>query len=243
MKGAGLTLAQSPESVAIDGPAASGKTTIGQMLAERLGYLFLDTGCMYRAVTLAALLAGVAVAEERAVVKLAESMLLEIQPPGDENDGRLYTVILGGRDVTWDLRSSAVDNNVSQVSAYAEVRLNLVERQRDIGGRGQVVMVGRDIGTVVLPNAPLKLYITASAEERANRRWQERRERDTTSSYEQILADIIRRDGIDGNRSHSPMRPADDAIIIDTTGRSPVQILQEILNLEHFRNGASSRPL
>ena len=232
-----LKRTRSPESVAIDGPAASGKTTIGQMLAERLGYLFLDTGCMYRAVTLAALLAGVAIPDEPAVVELAESMQLEIRPPNAKNDGRLYTVLLEGRDVTWELRSSAVDNNVSQVSAYANVRLNLVERQRDIGGRGRVVMVGRDIGTVVLPKAPLKLYVTASAEERASRRWQERRERDANSSYEQILADIVRRDGIDGSRSHSPMRPADDAIIIDTTGRSPSQILQEILSLEHFHNG------
>ena len=146
--------------------------------------------------------------------------------------------LLASRDVTWELRSSAVDSNVSQVSAYAGVRLNLVKRQRDIGGRGQVVMVGRDIGTVVLPDAPLKLYITASAEERARRRWQERREWDASSSYEQILADIVRRDNIDGNRSHSPMRPADDSIIIDTTGRPPDQILQEILSLDHFQNGA-----
>jgi cytidylate kinase len=207
------------------------------MLAERLSFLYLDTGCMYRAVTLAALQAGVSIQDEPSVVGLAESMQLEIGPPSGENDGRLYTVLLAGRDVTWELRSSEVDNNVSQVSAYMGVRVNLVMRQRDIGGRGQVVMVGRDIGTVVLPDAPLKLYITASAEERANRRWQERKTRDDGSNYEQILADIVRRDGIDGNRSYSPMRPADDAIIIDTTGRPPSQILQEILNLEHFQNG------
>lgn len=207
------------------------------MLAEQLSYLFLDTGCMYRAVTLAALHGGVAIQDEPAVISLAESMQLEIRAPAGENDGRLYTVLLGDRDVTWELRSSAVDSNVSQVSAYVGVRVNLVERQREIGGRGQVVMVGRDIGTVVLPDAPLKLYITASAEERARRRWQERMERDASSSYDQILADIVRRDGIDGNRSHSPMRPASDAIIIDTTGRPPHQILQEILSLDHFQNG------
>lgn len=212
------------------------------MLAERLSYLFLDTGCMYRAVTLAALQGGVPIQDEPAVVNLARSMHLEIKTPAGENDGRLYTVLLGGRDVTWELRSSAVDCNVSQVSAYADVRVNLVERQRDIGGRGKVVMVGRDIGTVVLPDAPLKLYITASAEERARRRWQERRERDASSDYEQILADIVRRDGIDGSRLHSPMRPANDAVIIDTTGRPPKQILQEILGLDHFKNGASQNP-
>jgi cytidylate kinase len=207
------------------------------MLAERLSYLFLDTGCMYRAVTLAAINRGVAICDEPAVVSIAKSMQLEIKAPVGENDGRMYTVLLRDRDVTWELRSSAVDSKVSQVSAYAGVRANLVERQRNIGGRGHVVMVGRDIGTVVLPDAPLKLYVTASAEERARRRWQERRDRDSSSDYEQILADIVRRDGIDGSRSHSPMRPASDAIIIDTTGRSPEQILQEILSLDHFKNG------
>lgn len=222
-------------AIAIDGPAASGKSTIGQMLADYLGYLFLDTGCMYRAVTLAAILRSQDINDEPSVVELARELRLDIRPAGIESDGRLYTVLLDGRDVTWDLRSNGVDNNVSQVSAYGGVRENLVRRQRRIARRGNVVAVGRDIGTVVIPEAKLKLYIVASAEERAQRRWQEQQLHRKNASYEQILADIIRRDEIDSKRQHSPMRPAEDAIILDSTGRPPEKILEEILALDYFR--------
>jgi cytidylate kinase len=140
--------------------------------------------------------------------------------------------LLNSEDVTWDIRSAEVDKNVSQVSSYKGVRQNLVERQRLMANRRKVVMVGRDIGTVVLPNAPLKLFIVASAEERAMRRWHEQKARDEGAGYEQILTELIRRDHIDGNRKHSPMRPAGDAIIIDTSGRSPEEILKEIMILE-----------
>jgi CMP/dCMP kinase len=143
-------------------------------------------------------------------------------------------VLLDGRDVTWAIRSAAVDANVSRVSAVPEVRRLLVERQRAMAEQGGVVMVGRDIGTVVLPDAPLKLYVVASAEERARRRWLERRTRGEAADYEAILADVIRRDGIDSSRQHSPMRPAEDAIIIDSTGRRPEEILDEILALQNF---------
>ncbi len=123
---------------------------------------------------------------------------------------------------------------MSQVSKYQRVRRNLVERQREIAARGRVVMVGRDIGTVVLPDAPLKLYIIASPVERARRRWQEKKDRGLEADYDQILADIIRRDGIDSSREHSPMRPAADAIIMDTTDRKPEAIIGQILALPHF---------
>ena len=221
-----------PEAIALDGPAASGKTTVGRMLADRLGYLFLDTGCMYRTVTLAAINSGISIDDEDTVVRLTGSLDIDIKPPTQEGDGRAYTVLLNRQDVTWDIRSAEVDKNVSQVSSYKGVRQNLVERQRLMANRRQVVMVGRDIGTVVLPDAPLKLYIVASAEERAMRRWHEQKARDEGAGYEQILAELIRRDRIDGNRKHSPMRPAGDAIIIDTSGRSPEEIIQEIMLLE-----------
>lgn len=223
-------------AIAIDGPAASGKTTVGYMLAERINYLFLDTGCMYRAVTLAALELGVQIDNELAVVEVTRELELEIRPAGDDGkvDGRLYTVIVNNRDVTWALRAHEVDVNVSQVSSYKGVRSNLVMRQRAIGERGLVVMVGRDIGTVVLPDAPLKLYMVATAEERAHRRWLEREDRDDKATYEQNLADIKRRDQFDGHRVHSPMRPAPDAILIDTTDRQPEAIIEEILALEYF---------
>jgi cytidylate kinase len=204
------------------------------MLAEKLNYLFLDTGCMYRAVTLAALEQPVDSGDAEALASLTAQLDMTILPAAGEADGRLYTVLLGGRDVTWAIRSTAVDANVSWVSAVPEVRRLLVEKQRALAERGGVVMVGRDIGTVVLPDAPLKLYVIASPAERAKRRWLERQERGESADYEAILADVIRRDEIDSSREHSPMRPAEDAIIIDSTGRLPEEILAEILTLQNF---------
>jgi cytidylate kinase len=223
------------EAIAIDGPAASGKTTVGQMLADRLDFLLLDTGCMYRAVTWAVLQNGIDPADEGAVIALTEALDLEIEPPGSAGDGRLYTVLLDRVDITWQIRSAEVDVNVSQISAYRDVRRQLVNRQREIAGRGKAVVVGRDIGTVVLPEAPLKLYIVASAEERARRRWSETEERVGQTSYEKILQDIIRRDEYDGQREHSPMRPANDAIMIDTSDRQPEEVISAILALDYFR--------
>jgi cytidylate kinase len=227
--------------IAIDGPAAAGKTTVGRMLADHLDFLFLDTGCMYRAVTLAVIRRGIDIDDEATVAKLTESLDLDIIPPREEEDGRQYSVLLDGEDVTWEIRTSEVDLNVSQVSAYMGVRQNLVNRQRKIAQRGNVVVVGRDIGTVVLPEAPLKLYIIASTEERAYRRWLEQQNRGISLTYEQILADMMRRDRIDGNREYSPMRAAEDAIIIDTTGLSPEQVLDHILALDYFRAIGESR--
>jgi cytidylate kinase len=218
-----------PKVIAIDGPAASGKSTVGRLLAEALAYMYLDTGSMYRATTLAALQQGVDVNDEAAVTRLTQEIVIDVKPAGGEGDGRLYTVLLDGQDVTWALRSPEVDAHVSQVSSYAGVRQELVQRQRRFGRRGNIVVVGRDIGTVVMPDAPLKLYITASAEERAQRRWQERQTQGHRAGYESILADVIRRDKIDSSREHAPLRPADDAILIDTTGRPPETIVNEIL--------------
>lgn len=217
--------------IAIDGPAASGKSTIGFILAEKLGFLMLDTGCMYRAATLAALRSGAAVADETAVTQLAQSIDIDVKPPAGESDGRQYTTLLNGQDVTWELRSPAVDTHVSLVSSYAGVRREMVRRQRRFGLRGSIVMVGRDIGTVVMPDAPLKLYITASAEERARRRLRDRTAQGHDNSYESILADVQRRDKFDSSRQHSPLRPADDAVIIDTSLLTPDEIITEILAL------------
>ncbi|MEZ4646605.1 MAG: (d)CMP kinase [Chloroflexota bacterium] len=215
--------------IAIDGPAASGKSTIGRMLAEALGYLFLDTGFMYRAVTLAALQQGVDILDETAVTTLARSLDIDVQAITGHGDGRHYTALLNGKDVTWELRTPQVDANVSQVSGYLGVRQEMVRRQRAFGRRGHVVMVGRDIGTVVMTDAPLKLYVTASPEERAQRRWRDRQTQGHQADYETILADVIRRDKFDSSREHSPMRPAADAVVIDTTGRPPQVIVDEIL--------------
>ncbi len=217
--------------IAIDGPAASGKSTVARLVAEALNYLFLDTGCMYRATTWAALNAGIAIADETAVTQLATQLNLDIQPAKNESDGRHYTVLLDGQDITWEIRSPEVDKNVSQVSSYIGVRQEMVQRQRDYGQQGNVVMVGRDIGTVVMPAAPLKLYITATAEERARRRWHDRQQQGHADSFATILADVERRDEIDSNRQHSPLRPAEDAIIMDTTDTAVADIVQNIVQL------------
>ncbi|MAT98077.1 MAG: cytidylate kinase [Anaerolineaceae bacterium] len=216
--------------IAIDGPAASGKSTVGRLLAEKLNFLYLDTGCMYRAITWAALQHEIDVADETAVTQLAHDIQIDIQPVREE-DGRHYTVLVDGQDITWQLRTPAVDANVSQVSSYLGVRQEMVKRQRAFGQRGAVVMVGRDIGTVVMPDAPLKLFITASAEERARRRTRDRKTQGHSADYDRILADVQRRDKIDSSREHSPLRPAADAIRIDSTDQPPEEIVDAILQM------------
>lgn len=219
---------QFPHAIAIDGPAASGKTTLGRLLAEKLDYLMLDTGGMYRAVTLAVLQRGIDPTDCAGVSAVAERLDIQILPPTAEDDGRLCTVLVDGIDVTWQLRTEQVDRHVSIISAYKSVRAEMVRRQREIAKVGQVVMIGRDIGTVVLPHAPLKLYVTASAEERARRRWLERSQRGDQTPYTTILDGILSRDKIDSTRQHSPLAPAEDALIIDTTDTPPHQVVANI---------------
>ncbi|MCC7130918.1 MAG: cytidylate kinase [Anaerolineae bacterium UTCFX2] len=206
-----------PEVIAIDGPAASGKSTIGKKLADELGFLFFDTGVMYRAVTWAALSAGADLNDEAEITRLAETVIIDILPPS-RADGRNCDIILDGTDITWDIRRAEVDRNVSLVSAYPGVRLALTTQQRRIGLRGKVVMVGRDIGTAVMPEASLKIYLTASTEERARRRYLEQRQRGGQASFSEVLADIHERDQIDSTRAIAPLRPASDAVILDTDG-------------------------
>lgn len=205
-----------PSTIAIDGPAASGKTTLALALATDLGYLYFDTGVMYRAVTLAALQAGVDVDDEAAMVKVARTIQIDVVEPTVE-DGRVSTVLLDGEDVTWDLRSAEVDGSVSIPSAYPDVRAEMTRQQRRIAERGRVVMVGRDIGTVVLPDADLKLYLDASVEARARRRWQDYINAGQKAGYEDVLAAMRARDALDSQRLVAPLRPADDAVVIDTT--------------------------
>jgi CMP/dCMP kinase len=204
-----------PNMIAIDGPAASGKSTLGRRLADTLGYLFFDTGVMYRAITWVTLQRGVKVENEAAVTKLAETVQIDVSSPS-EKDGRACDVLAEGVDITWETRSPEVEANVSPVSAYRGVRQALASQQRRIGLRGRVVMVGRDIGTVVLPEAELKIYLDASAEERARRRYKEILERGGKADYEKILSGVRMRDEIDSTRAFSPLRAAKDAVILDS---------------------------
>ncbi len=219
-----------PSVIAIDGPAASGKSTLGQRLARALGYLYFDTGVMYRAVTWAALCRGIDPEDEAAVTRLAEEVHIDVVPP-TVADGRQYTVLLDGQDVTWDLRRPEVDTWVSPVSAYPGVRAALTAQQRRIAANGRVVMVGRDIGTVVLPHADLKIYLDASLEERARRRCEELRARGQSADYEEVLASMRRRDEIDSHRATAPLRPAPDAIIVDSTDMDVEETLEHVMKL------------
>ncbi len=210
--------------IAIDGPAASGKSTLALRLARALGFLYFDTGLMYRAVTWLVLNQQVNIMDEATVTRLAQEVPIEVSASSID-DGRACDVVVNGQDITWEIRKQEVESNVSAVSAYAGVRQALTQQQRRIGLRGKVVMVGRDIGTVVLPDADLKIYLDASAEERARRRYQEICNNPITSmglgrgaqaNYEDILAKVIERDHIDSTREVAPLKPADDAIILDS---------------------------
>lgn len=214
-------------NIAIDGPAASGKSTIGGILAEKLGYLYLDTGVMYRAVTWAALEYHVPIEDEQAVTKLAESITIEVTPP-TVDDGRQYTVYADGRDITWEIRGPEVNHYVSPVSAYQGVRRAMTEQQRRIAGEGGVIMVGRDIGTVVLPDAEIKIYLDASLDERARRRYLEFQQRGQCVPLAEVRENVMRRDHIDSTRQTSPLRPAEDAVIIDTTEMSIGEVVQRV---------------
>jgi cytidylate kinase len=219
-----------PSIIALDGPAASGKSTLGRTLADSLGYLFFDTGVMYRAITWIALQRDLNLRDEAIITELAQKAQIDIRPPS-KADGRACDVVIGDKDVTWDMRDGEVDANVSVVSAYAGVRQALSEQQRRIGRRGKVVMVGRDIGTVVLPEADLKVYLDASAEERAKRRFDEIIARGEKADYDEILEKVIERDHIDSTRAVAPLRPADDAVIIDSDKMNAEQVVARVMEL------------
>ena len=217
-------------TIALDGPAASGKSTVAKLLADQIGYLYFDTGVMYRAVTWAVLTRTISVDDEPAVTALAKGLDIDVLSPTEE-DGRQYTVLVDGKDATWAIREAAVDASVSKVSAYPGVRSAMVLQQRRIAGRGCIVMVGRDIGTVVLPEADLKVYLDASPEERARRRWSEEQARGIDRELSDVLAEVRRRDRIDSTRKVAPLKPASDAIIIDSTSLSIEDVVSKILDL------------
>jgi cytidylate kinase len=217
-----------PRTIAIDGPAGAGKSTIGALVAERLGYLFLDTGAMYRAVALAALRRGIDPDDAEQLTALSSKVRITIGPP-TKQDGRAYTVLLDGSDVTWDIRSADIDRIVSQVARVPGVRDAMVAQQRGLAGQGRVVMVGRDIGTVVLPNAEKKVFLTASAGERARRREEELASRGERRPRQELLHEILRRDQLDTERAVSPLKAADDATIVQTDGLSVREALDRVL--------------
>lgn len=221
---------QTPSIIAIDGPAASGKSTIGLRLAKALGYIFFDTGVMYRAITWLTLERGIDVRDEAAVTALAEETQIDVAP-ASKPDGRACDVLVDGRDITWETRSRKIDENVSIVAAYAGVRTALGQQQRRIGQRGKIVMVGRDIGTVVLPDADLKIYLDATAEERARRRYDEIIARSGKADYDAILKRVVERDRIDSTRDVAPLKAAKDAVVLDSDKLTADEVFEQVLAL------------
>ena len=219
-----------PSTIAVDGPVAAGKTTIGALLADRLEYTFIDTGMMYRALTLKVLKLNVPLEDEEELSRVACSTGIGF-PSASGFDGYRGSVFVDGQDVTGEVNTLEVEAAVSLVAKVAGVRRVLVEEQRRLAQNGRVVMAGRDIGTTVLPHAELKVFLEASVEERAKRRHLEMVERGEMVDYHAILSDLVRRDEIDSRRSISPLEAASDATIIDTGDLNPDQVLSRILSL------------
>jgi CMP/dCMP kinase len=212
--------------IAIDGPSGAGKSTVGHALARRIGARFVDTGLMYRALTLAALRQGIDIEDADALGRLATSVEIDVERPGPEHPDRLETVLLDGRDVTDAVRLPDVDRDVSAVSRHATVRDAMLEVQRAAATRGDTVMVGRDIGTVVLPDATLKVYIEAAPEVRAARR---AAEMGAADRYDEYLGEILRRDAADSGREIAPLRQAEGALVVDTGVRDVEACVDDIV--------------
>jgi len=212
--------------IAIDGPAGAGKSTTAKALAERLGYIYHDTGAMYRALTWFALQNGIPPFDETSLTQVARKVPLEFKPTDGVN-----RVFFNGIDVTEAIRTPEVTRDVSEVAAHPGVREAMVARQREISRKGSIVAEGRDTTTVVFPNADFKIYLDATVRERAQRRLLELTRKGFTTTLEEQEADIRRRDKYDSNRAHSPLKQAKDAFVVDTTNLSIDEQVDRILTL------------
>ncbi|MFP7297823.1 (d)CMP kinase [Neobacillus niacini] len=219
-------------SIAIDGPAAAGKSTVAKVVAEKLSYIYIDTGAMYRALTYKALANNIDLEDENSLLDTLLSTKLDLYP---SPNGQL--VFLDGQEVTDAIRSSEVTNSVSMVAVHQKVREEMVRMQQSFAVNGGVVMDGRDIGTHVLPNAEVKVFLLASVEERAVRRHTENLQKGYPSDLEQLKEEIARRDKIDSEREFAPLKKADDAIEIDTTSLSIPEVVEKIMDLVYERVG------
>ncbi|HAF14330.1 MAG TPA: (d)CMP kinase [Blastocatellia bacterium] len=225
-----------PLIIAIDGPSGAGKSTLGRMVARALNLLYIDTGSMYRAVARAVMESSISQNDDVAVGSLASRVDIDLQ--GDPDALR---VTLGGRDVTEEIRTEEVTDLSSIISTIPAVRRAMVKRQREMGQRG-AVLNGRDIGTVVFPDADVKFFLTAVPEERAQRRFAEEREQDPQANLAETLADMTKRDRRDTTRADSPLKTADDAIIVDSTGLSIDEVFQQMMAAIEKKSGGSPLP-
>ena len=213
--------------IAIDGPAGSGKSTVARDLARRLGFTYLDSGAMYRAITLGALEAGIDLDHGETLGRLADEARIELRDRDDDS----VQVLLDGRDVSDEIREPKVTGASSRVAAHPQVRRALLAKQRDLISRGDWVAEGRDIGTVVAPEAAIKVFLTADPAERARRRAAELRRRGIEAQAADVQGAIEQRDRLDSTRSAAPLRPAEDAVLIDTTGLEADEVIERVLGL------------
>jgi CMP/dCMP kinase len=219
-------------SIAIDGPAAAGKSTVAKIIAEKLSYIYIDTGAMYRALTYKALKNGIDPNDEEKLITMLKNTQIELR----KTDAGQF-VLLDGEDVTKEIRSNEVTNSVSIVAKHRQVREEMVQRQQALAQNGGVVMDGRDIGTHVLPHAEVKVFLLASVEERARRRHEENLAKGFESDFEKLKEEIALRDKIDSEREVAPLRKAEDAVVIDTTSLSIEDVVNKILDLAYERIG------
>ncbi len=216
-------------AIAIDGPAAAGKSTIAKIVAKKLGYVYIDTGAMYRCVTWYALSKGIDCQDEKAVCALIGEITIDLEANG--------TVLCNNVDVTKEIRSLEVTQNVSYIASYKDVRIALVELQRKMAEKVSVVMDGRDIGTYVLPDAEVKIFQVASVHERAKRRYHENITKGIPCELEQVEKDLIRRDEIDSHRAFAPLKPAEDSILLDTSLMSIEEVSNKVIEIILERTG------
>ncbi len=220
-------------SVAIDGPSGAGKSTISRKAAELYGFIYVDTGAIYRTIGLASKLYGIDADNSAAVVEMLPKLSIKMMY-NDEGEQRMY---LDGNDVSRDIRLPEVSMLASKVSAIPEVRAFLVEMQRSMAREHDVIMDGRDIGTVILPDADLKIFLTADAEDRARRRYDELTAKGVECSFDEVLADMIKRDEQDTARAAAPLKPADDAVLLDTSGNTLGQSIEAVCGLISEKTG------
>ena len=220
-------------SIAIDGPSGAGKSTISRAAAKLFGFIYVDTGAIYRTIGLAAKLRGIDASDNEAVISMLPELKIELR----YNESGEQCMLLDGADVSRDIRLPEVSMLASKVSAIAEVREYLVDMQRKMAQLHNVVMDGRDIGTVILPNADLKIFLTAGAEDRARRRYEELLQKGVETTFESVLDDLIKRDEQDTKRAAAPLKAADDAVLLDTSGNTLEQSVSEVCRLISEKTG------
>ncbi|MGM0419358.1 MAG: (d)CMP kinase [Bacillota bacterium] len=216
------------KAIAIDGPSGAGKSTVAKIIAQRLDYKYIDTGAMYRSVTYLALEKGLDLDDSEEVITIAEDIKIDFSSPAEDGSVRVF---VNGADLSQEIRQIEVDNNVSKVASIPEVREIMLKKQRKLAGENDVVMDGRDIGTRVLSDAELKIYVTASLEERARRRHLELQERGDGIELQDVKEQIAQRDKKDSTREHSPLRKAEDAHEINTTNMTPAEVADRAIDL------------